>query len=103
MSLNVVDATVRELVKYINNKIKEEWLVKERMKLTNVFSDHPNPKFKPPCKNGDKCHVAAPRVSRTPGSTQGIKGAKLRAVIPEQLCRHIVDICEEDFNTYINK
>jgi hypothetical protein len=32
------------------------------------------------CKNGDKCHMAAPRGSRT--GTQGLKGAAARAVIP---------------------
>ena len=36
-----------------------------RMKPTDIWTNHPNPKFKPPCKNGDKCHVAAPRGSRT--------------------------------------
>lgn len=64
-----------------------------RMKPTDIWTNHPNPKFKPPCKNGDPCHVSAPRGSRT--GTQGIKGAKLRSVIPQELCRHIVDICEE--------
>lgn len=64
-----------------------------RMKPTDLFTNHPDPKFKPPCKNGDPCHAPAPRGSRT--GTQGIKGAKLRSVIPEDLCKHIVDICEE--------
>lgn len=64
----------------------------ERMKPTDIFTNHPDPKFKPPCKNGDNCHVAAPRGSAT--GTQGIKGAKDRARIPKQLCEHIVDICE---------
>ena len=27
--------------------------------------------------------------------TAGLKGAKERSVIPEQLCEHIVEICEE--------
>lgn len=36
-----------------------------RKKPTDIFTNHPNPKFKPPCKNGDPCHVAAPRGSRT--------------------------------------
>lgn len=26
---------------------------------------------------------------------QGLKGAKERSVIPQKLCEHIVDICEE--------
>jgi len=64
-----------------------------RMKPTDIWTNHPDPKFKPPCKNGDPCHVSAPRGART--GTQGIMGAKNRSVIPSQLCEHIVDICEE--------
>lgn len=64
-----------------------------RMKPTDIFTNHPNPKFKPPCKNGDPCHISAPRGART--GTQGINGHKQRAIIPEALCNHIVKICEE--------
>lgn len=64
-----------------------------RMKPTDIWTNYPNPDFKQPCHNGDSCHVSAPRGSRT--GTQGIKGAKLRSVIPYQLCDHIVDICEK--------
>lgn len=67
-----------------------------RMKPTDIWTNHPDPQFKPPCKNGDPCHMRAPRGSRT--GTQGLKDAKERARIPEQFCKHIVDICE----TYIN-
>jgi len=67
-----------------------------RMKPTDIWTNHPDPQFKPPCKNGDPCHIRAPRGSRT--GTQGLKDAKERARIPEQFCKHIVDICE----TYIN-
>lgn len=68
----------------------------KRMKPTDIWTNHPDPKFKPPCHNGDKCHEAAPRGSKT--GTQGLKGAKERAVIPQKLCEHIVDICEEYIN-----
>ena len=64
-----------------------------RMKPTDIWTNHPNPQFKPMCKNGDNCHEKAPRGSRT--GTQGLKGAKERSVIPEKLCEHIVDICDE--------
>ena len=64
-----------------------------RMKPTDIWTNHPNPKFKPPCKNGDPCHESAPRGSRT--GTQGRKNAKERSRIPKQLCKHIVEICEE--------
>lgn len=63
-----------------------------RMKPTDIWTNHPDPQFKPPCKNGDPCHVSAPRGART--GTQGIKGSRDRSIIPSQLCEHIVDICE---------
>lgn len=62
-----------------------------RQKMTDIFTNHPKPNFKPPCKNGSPCHEPAPRGSKT--GTQGLKNAKLRAVIPEQLCDYIVEIC----------
>ena len=42
------------------------------------------------CKNGDPCHVAAPRGSRTPGSTQGHATVD-RSRLPEELCREILE------------
>lgn len=68
----------------------------KRMKPTDIWTNHPNPKFKPPCHNGDKCHDPAPRGSKT--GTQGLKGSIERSCIPNQLCEHIVDICEEYIN-----
>lgn len=68
-----------------------------RMKPTDIWTNHPNPKFKPVCHNGDPCHVSAPRGSRT--GTQGLKGSKERSVIPPLLCEHIAKISEE---VYIN-
>lgn len=65
----------------------------KRMKPTDIWTNHPNTKFKSMCKNGDNCHEKAPRGSKT--GTQGLKNSKERSVIPEQLCEHIVDICEE--------
>lgn len=64
----------------------------KRMKPTDIWTNHPNPKFKPACKNGDSCHESAPRGSKT--GTQGLKGSKKRSIIPYELCEHIVDICE---------
>lgn len=65
-----------------------------RMKPTDLFSNHPNPQFKPPCKNGMPCHVSAPRGSVS--GTQAIKGSVDRSRIPVKLCEHIVKICTED-------
>lgn len=70
-----------------------------RMKPTDIWTNFNKPKFKPMCKNGDPCHQRAPRGSRS--GTQGLKNNKLRSVIPVDLCNHIVDICEEDFNEKI--
>ena len=64
-----------------------------RMKPTDIWTNHPDPKFLPMCKNGDSCHERAPRGSKT--GTQGLKGSKERSIIPPELCRHIVKICEE--------
>lgn len=63
-----------------------------RMKPTDIWTNHPNPDFLPMCKNGDPCHVRAPRGAKT--GTQGLKGHVERSVIPEKLCEHIVNICE---------
>lgn len=63
-----------------------------RQKPTDIWTNHPNPKFKPPCKQGAKCHVSAPRGSQT--GTQGQANKIERAKIPSLLCEHIVDICE---------
>ena len=63
-----------------------------RMKPTDIWTNHPNPQFIPPCKNGDTCHESAPRGSRT--GTQGLKGAIEKSKIPKGLCEHIVKICE---------
>lgn len=68
-----------------------------RMKPTDIWTNHPDPKFLPMCHNGDSCHVSAPRGSRT--GTQGLKTSKDRSVIPIRLCEHIVDICEEYVNS----
>lgn len=65
-----------------------------RKKPTDIWTNHPNPQFRPMCKNGDPCHAAAPRGSKT--GTQGLKGSKERSVIPRMLCEHIVYICEKE-------
>jgi hypothetical protein len=63
-----------------------------RMKPTDIWTNHPNPQFKPMCHNGDSCHVPAPRGAKT--GTQGLKGSVERSKIPPNFCEHIVDICE---------
>jgi len=63
-----------------------------RMKPTDIWTNHPNPQFKPMCHNGDPCHISAPRGAKT--GTQGLKESIERSRIPQQLCDHIVNICE---------
>lgn len=65
----------------------------KRMKPTDIWTNHPSPNFKPPCHNGDPCHISAPRGAKT--GTQGLKGSVERSRIPYKLCKHIVDICEK--------
>ena len=60
-----------------------------RMKPTDLWGGFPsNLVLKPPCKNGDPCHVRASRGART--GTQGIKGADKRAMVPYKLS---LDVC----------
>ena len=65
------------------------------MKPTHIFTNYPNPEFKH-CKNGDPCHEAAPRGSRS--GVQGVKGAAERSRIPDKLCEYIVELCEKGLN-----
>lgn len=63
------------------------------MKPTDIWTNHPDPRFKPPCRNGDPCHERAPRGSKR--GLQRIDGKAERGRIPRELCEHIVLICEE--------
>jgi hypothetical protein len=63
----------------------------ERMKPTDIWTNSDVWTPKPICKNGDPCHVAAPRGSRT--GTQGRANAYERSKIPEELCREILKSC----------
>ena len=65
-------------------------------KATDIFTNHPRPEFKPPCKNGDPCHQSAPRGTKQ--GLQGIQDKALRSAYPAELCEHIVDICERYFD-----
>jgi hypothetical protein len=55
----------------------------DRMKPTDLWGEVPGWTPRPTCSNGDPCHVAAPRGSRT--GTQGRAGAKERSMIPYEL------------------
>ena len=62
-------------------------------KPTDIWTNHPNPKFKPMCKRGADCHESAARMSNR--GTSRVKDPLLKAKLPKELCEHIVDICEE--------
>jgi len=64
----------------------------KRMKPTDIWTNCKTWTPKPMCKNGDNCHVSAPRGSKT--GTQGLKGAKERGVIPEKIFFDIFDSLE---------
>ena len=55
-----------------------------RMKPTDIWTNSTKWIPRPMCKNGDPCHVAAPRGSKT--GTQGLKGSYERSKIPQDLC-----------------
>lgn len=71
-----------------------------RQKPTDIWTNHPQPDFKPACKPGASCHVSAPRGSKT--GTQSLADSELRSVIPAALCEHIVKICEQQVHTCID-
>jgi hypothetical protein len=62
-----------------------------RMKPTDIWTNNPNWKPKPACKNGDTCHTSAPRGSRT--GTQGLKGSYNRSMVPDSLCYEVLKSC----------
>lgn len=60
----------------------------DRMKPTDLWGVMPSSwQPRPACKNGDSCHEAAPRGSKT--GTQGIQGAKARSMVPAELSAEI--------------
>lgn len=76
-----------------------------RMKPTDIWTSAlawtPRPKchVQRPDHPANCCcrdHAAAPRGSRTPGSTQGMKGPKDRGIIPPEFCIEIAEFCERE-------
>ena len=64
-----------------------------RMKPTDIWTNDTNWYPRAMCKNGDPCHISAPRGSRT--GTQGLKGNHERSKIPKDLCNAIIESAEE--------
>jgi len=63
----------------------------ERMKPTDIWTNSNVWIPRKMCKNGDSCHVAAPRGSKT--GTQGRANAFERSKIPAELCQEILKSC----------
>lgn len=63
----------------------------DRMKPTDIWTNNTKWKPKKMCKNGDPCHVSAPRGSKS--GTQGRKSAYERSKIPPKLCKAILKSC----------
>ena len=63
-----------------------------RMKPTDLWGEVRNWTPRPACKNGNNCHEAAPRGSRT--GTQGLKDAKLRSMVPLELSTELLAAIE---------
>ena len=64
----------------------------KRMKPTDLWGVVKGWTPRPACKNGDKCHEAAPRGSRT--GTQGITGWVERSKIPYELSKELLEAIE---------
>lgn len=65
-----------------------------RMKPTDIWTNDMAWNPRKACKNGDKCHVSAPRGSKT--GTQGIKGAIDRGRIPAELFNEIFEAHKDE-------
>jgi hypothetical protein len=64
----------------------------ERMKPTDIWTNDLYWRPRPMCKNGDPCHVRAPRGAKT--GTQGRSTYLDRSKLPEELCNEILDSAE---------
>ncbi len=60
----------------------------DRMKPTDIWTNNTKWIPRPMCKNGDPCHIAAPRGSKT--GTQGLRNAEIRSMIPPELCMEVM-------------
>ena len=58
--------------------------------MVDLWGDVPNWRARSACRNGDSCHDAAPRGSRT--GTQGLKGAKTRSMVPYELSKELLNV-----------
>ena len=64
----------------------------KRMKPTDIWTNLKKWRPLKMCKNGDGCHISAPRGSKT--GTQGLSNAIDRAIIPPDLFKEIFEVIE---------
>ncbi len=69
-------------------------------KPTDIWTNHPAPKFRKPCKAGDPCHMASPSSSNR--AIKSFKDAHDRAALPKEFCEHIADICDAYFGAPVS-
>jgi len=81
-SENIIDIPFRATVTYCQYGDRA-------MKPTDIWHNNPKWKPKPMCKNGDSCHEAAPRGSKT--GTQGKLNAEERSLVPRPLVMEILN------------
>ena len=85
------DMPIRNTITYCQYQTQENL---RTMKPTDIWTNLPSWKPRPMCKNGDPCHVRAPR-----GSYSGTQGKRWKdsIIVPRELCEEIMDsICEMD-------
>lgn len=73
-----------------------------RQKPTDIWTNHPDPNFKPKCKKNASCHERCRRKDKKTG-TQRERNKIDRAKIPDELCEYIVKICEDQKTVYYPK
>lgn len=68
----------------------------QRMKPTDLWSDRwpPSLVLAEPCRNGDPCHVRAPRGSRT--GTQGFGDYWQKSLVPYRLAEAVIEAARTD-------
>lgn len=62
------------------------------MKPTHIWTNSQNWEAKPPCKNGDKCHMSAPRCTKK--GLLSVSNSYERSIVPEALCLEILQSLE---------
>jgi len=88
-TLDLLDGFHRRTVTYCQ-------LGEDRMKPTDLWGIFPDRLWLPvPCKNGDPCHIAAPRGSRT-GTQGGVDSARA-GLIPYALSKKVMEAAQCEY------